>query len=167
MNDNQELVLTIDNSSYGDFNGFEVKFIGFLKIPYPFYTKGWAGGKYLLNRLQSKFGKFTLTISKECKSNTHHNNNGVEVVLNFDDIMQLIKNMWQQNKFCKEQAINQSLSDIFPEELPDEGRIIIELPNEIREIIPSEEQLEKATSFLRRLKKYSLGEKDSLQLMME
>lgn len=165
MNNHQELILTIHNASYGDFDGFEVKFIGFTKVPYPFWMTGWPGGKYLLNKLQSKFGKFTLIISKEIKSNIYHNNKIVEVVMNFDDAMRLIRNLWQQNKYCGEKAVDQSLSDIFPEEFPDEGRIIIELPIEIREIIPSREKLEKAISFLRRFKKYSLGEQASLQLV--
>jgi hypothetical protein len=164
MSNNPEFILKITNPSYDDFNGFEVKFIGFEKAPYPFWMNGWPGGKYLLKSLQSKFGKFTLIISKEGKSNIYHVNNAVEVVMNFDDAMQLIRNLWQQNKYCAEKSVHQSLSAIFPEEYPDEVKYVLELPEEIRGILPSRESLEKATSFLHRFRKYSLGEQTSLQL---
>jgi len=47
MEDNQEHELTINNASYGSFNGFKVKFVGFKKIPYRFSIYGWPGGKCL------------------------------------------------------------------------------------------------------------------------
>ena len=65
----QHLKLKINNKTYGEFDGFEINFHGFNKLPYRMSSpNGSKAGKYLPELLIKGFGEFDLTVVKDQSS---------------------------------------------------------------------------------------------------
>lgn len=162
MTGNGELLLIIQNVAYDEFNGFNVRFIGFEKVPYPFSPLGWPRGKRLLIELKKALGDFNLTILSEGKSRVKLQGKPTSVVLSFADFWRLYRSFWQISALCEEKAMNESMNDTLPGVFGKKREITSELPEDIRNIIPSREQLQRVNNFLRNLNFYDLREQDTL-----
>jgi len=161
MTGDTELLLIIQNNAYDEFNGFNVRFIGFEKVPYPFSPRGWPRGKRLLIELKKALGDFSLTILSEGKSSVNRQDEPTSLVLSFADFKRLYRSFWQISELCEEKAMNESMSNTLPGVFGEKREIKSELPEDIRSIIPSREQLQTVNDFLRNLNLYSLREQDT------
>jgi hypothetical protein len=162
MSDNRELLLVIQNEAYDEFNGFNVRFVGFEKVPYPFSPRGWPRGKRLLIELKKALGDFGLTILSEGNSSVNPQDEPTSLVLSFTDFRRLYRSFWQISELCEEKAMNESMNNTLPGVFGEEREIKSELPEDIRNIIPSRAQLQTVNNFLRDLNFYNLREQDTL-----
>jgi hypothetical protein len=162
----KELLLVIENDEYDEFNGFCVRFIGFDKIPYPFSPLGWPRGKLLLIELKKALGNFNLIVLKEGESHINTQHRPTSVVLALDDFRRLYRSFWQISRLCQERAMNESVNSTIPEMFGKEREVTSELPEDIRNIVPSRDQLEKVNNFLRNLRYYDLSEEDTFAFFM-
>ena len=161
----EEQILTIENPSYGPFKGYKVRFVGFKKLPYRFSSWGWRGGKPLLNKLADQFGEFDLVIDNDEASFINRERKRVEIILNYNDILNIRRDYWRKSRLCGEEATTQSLRGIFPEEFADKDKVLEKVPEELRAITPSRAEITRATSVLPFVRKWGLRDDDVLQLM--
>jgi hypothetical protein len=143
-----------------------VRFIGFDKVPYPFSSLGWPGGKQLLIELKKALGNFNLIILKEGESHVNAQHRPASVVLALDDFRRLYRSFWQTNRLCQERAMNESVISTIPKVFGIEREVTSELPEDIRNIVPSRDQLEKVYKFLRNFRYYDISEEDTFAFFM-
>lgn len=62
--------------------------------------------------------------------------------------------------------MNESVNSTFPEVFGKEREVISELPEDIRNIVPSRDQQQKVNNFLRNLRYYDLSEQDTFAFFM-
>jgi hypothetical protein len=164
MSESDEQILSIENPSYGPFKGFKVRFVGFEKLPYRFSNYGWGGGKPLLEKLADQFGEFDLVIDNNKVSSVCREEGRTEIVLNYNDLLNIRHDYWRRSKLCGEEAITQGLRGIFPDEFGERGKVLAEIPEELKAITPSRDEIARAIRVLPFVRKWGLRDDDVLQL---
>ena len=118
----QTLSLTIDNPNYGEFNGFQITFKGFDKIPRTFLPRGLPGGfragKYILEHFKQQFGEFTLRIVKEDKSAIITKSKPTHIDLRYSDVRRIIDSFNANYRTEGTKSVDRHLGSLFPNHFP-------------------------------------------------
>jgi hypothetical protein len=165
MSEFEEQMLPIENPSYGSFKGYKVRFVGFKKLPYRFSSWGWGGGKPLLNKLADQFGEFDLVIDSNKASSISREKGRTKITLNYNDILNIRRDYWRKSRLCGQEAITQGLRGLFPEEFGDKDKVLEKIPEELKAITPSRDEIARATGILPFVRRWGLRDDDVLQLM--
>jgi hypothetical protein len=159
-----KLKLKIQNENYDEFNGFEINFSGFDKIPWRFSPLGFATGKYLLEQLKGKFGEFELVVAKEETSRIDTKKTPTQVTLQYDDIMNIRRDFRRNYRLEGDKMVTKHLATLFPEMFAQESEA--DLPTDIREIDLSNEDIQKANQILPFLEKYDINSRSALKRLL-
>src|SRR5437879_2124460 len=102
--------------SFGAFDGSKVYYHGFPKRPsfLPKSGRGFGGLKYLLQKLSSKFTKFTLTFTPEMDSILKQGSVS-KIRLSAKAVKRLAQRRWDGNTELNTRLGNQLLSEAFPQ----------------------------------------------------
>lgn len=134
----QTLSLTIDNPNYGEFNGFQITFSGFDKIPRMFLPRGlpsgFRTGKYMLERFKQKFGEFTLTIVKDDESVISIKSKPTHINLRYRDIRRIIDAFNANYRSEGTKSVDRYFGSLFPNHFPQYDETY--KPNAIATAIP-------------------------------
>lgn len=135
----QILSLTIDNPNYGEFNGFQITFKGFDKIPRTFLPRGLPGGfrtgKYILERFKQQFGEFTLRVVKEDESVIITKGKPTHINLRYSDVRRIIDSFNANYRNEGTKSVDRHLGSLFPNHFPQYTEIY--RPNSLTAAIPS------------------------------
>jgi len=154
MTKSKSVRLTIQNKNYGEFNGFTIEFVGFAKIPWRFSGLGFAAGKHLLEQLKKRFGEFELIVAKDARSAFNDKRTPVEIILRYDDILEIRRDFRRKYRSEAEKTVIDSLATLFPgeftriDETAESLAIETMLPESIREISLSNEDVQEASHLL-------------------
>jgi len=133
------LSLTIDNPNYGEFNGFQITFKGFDKIPSTFLPRGlpsgFRTGKYLLERLKEQFGAFTLRVVRDGESAITTENVLTHVHLRYKDVRRIIDSFNANYRAEGTKSVDRNLGFLFPDQFPQYTETY--KPNSLAAAIPS------------------------------
>jgi len=160
----EALKLTIINDNYGEFNGFEIDFSGFDKLPYLMSSPlGFTAGKYILEKLKQRFGEFKLTIARDKNSSVEIDKVPVEIIFKYDDLIVLGREFRANYTLEGRRTVAKHLSTLFPEdfESPESN-----LPTGIEELKLSHEDIEESRHLLPVLDKYGIQSEQDLKRLM-
>jgi len=136
----QILSLTIDNPTYGEFNGFQIAFSGFDKIPGLFLPRGlprgFRTGKYLLENFKRQFGEFKLTIVNDDESDIINTSKPTHIKLKVKDIRGIIQSFNTNYRTEGTKTVDKHLCSLFPDHFPQYSEIY--RPNSLASTIPKE-----------------------------
>ena len=112
-----KLTLKIQNENYAEFNGFEISFSGFDKLPYLMSSPlGFTAGKYILEKLKQRFGEFKLTIARDKSSSVEIYKVPVEIIFKYDDLRTLGREFRANYTLEGRRTVAKHLSTLFPED---------------------------------------------------
>jgi hypothetical protein len=173
----QALTLTIENPNYGEFNGFQITFRGFDKIPKMFMPRGlprgFRTGKYLLERLRQRFGEFQLTIVKDGESNIITERTPTRVKLRIGDIRRIIASFNTYYRAEGTKAVDRYLGSLFPDHFPQythtyrPNALASALPDNLSEITLSNKDIRKLIRLLPVLLEADIKNPNELKRLLE
>jgi len=135
----QILSLNIDNPNYGEFNGFQITFKGFDKIPRTFLPRGlpsgFRTGKYILEHFKQQFGEFTLRIVKEDESVIITKSKSTHIDLRYRDVRRIIDSFNANYRTEGTKSVDRHLGSLFPNHFPQYTEIY--RPNSLAAAVPS------------------------------
>jgi len=118
----QVLSLNIDNPNYGEFNGFQITFKEYDKIPRTFLPgglpRGFKTGKYMLERFKQIFGEFTLTIAKDSESEIITDNKPTHINLRYRDVRRIIDSFNTNYRIEGTKSVDRYFGSLFPSHFP-------------------------------------------------
>lgn len=114
----QTLTYTVENPNYGEFNGFQITFKGFDKIPRMFLPRGvpsgFRTGKYMLERFKQKFGEFALTIVKDDESEINTVSKPTRINLRYRDVRKIIDAFNTNYRSEGTKSVDRYFGSLFP-----------------------------------------------------
>lgn len=161
--------LVISNKKYGDFKGFGINFEGFSEIPFPFYKKGFTAGRQILEQFYSKFDDFSLTITKNGKSEFIRQGKSTKIYLNFDDYMDMRHRCFILRRKADKNTIIRTLPKYFPGSFkPLEISVDeISVPPEIAKLNFSKNELKRFRNLAPKLVEYGIFSEKDLKKLIE
>jgi hypothetical protein len=125
---------------YGEFNGFQITFSGFDKIPKMFFPRGlprgFRTGKYILERFKHQFGEFTLDVTKEDESMILTKTKPAKINLRIRDIRRIIDSFNANYRIEGTKSVDKYLCSIFPTDFPQYSETY--RPNSLASAIPKQ-----------------------------
>lgn len=116
----------LEGSIFGKFNGTSVYYLGSSKPPSILRAKGkgFPGLKHILEVLEKKFKKFTLTFTPaECSIVVGKKSKPTRVRLSVDAIKAYTKQQWDANRQLKLRLARQLVGSNFPKQFPASGPV--------------------------------------------
>ena len=136
----QMLSYTVANPNYGEFDGFQITFDGFDKIPSLFLPRGLPGGfrtgKYLLERFKKQFGEFKLMIVKDDESDIISTSKPPLIKLRIGDIRRIIVSFNANYRTEGTKSVDRYLGSLFPDHFPQYSETY--RPNSLATVIPKQ-----------------------------
>lgn len=159
-----KLTLKIQNENYAEFNGFEISFSGFDKLPYQMSSPlGFTAGKYILEKFKESFGQFELTITSDKNSSVDIDKVPVQINLKYDDLRALAREFRANYTREGRRTVAKHLSTLFSEEFE---AIESSLPAGIEELKLSHEDIQETHHLLPVLAKYDIESERDLKRLL-